>query len=214
MLGKVFDLFVQVEPSIDRSAGGLGIGLTLVERLVAMHGGSVSAQSEGLGKGSEFTVRLPLARKATLGAQVPAPLPLQEPAPVQKRRVVVVEDNEDVRALMKELLEDMGHEVALATDGLEGVTKVLEVLPDVALVDVGLPGIDGYEVARRVRATQEGNPLCLVALTGYGGADAKAMAREAGFDLHLAKPIHVDDLTRVIESPPGKRTGRPSGAAV
>jgi signal transduction histidine kinase/DNA-binding response OmpR family regulator len=214
MLGKVFDLFVQVEPSIDRSAGGLGIGLTLVERLVAMHGGSVSAQSEGLGKGSEFTVRLPLARKATLGAQVPAPLPLQEPAPVQKRRVVVVEDNEDVREMMKELLEDMGHEVALATDGLEGVTKVLELLPDVALVDVGLPGIDGYEVARRVRATQEGNPLCLVALTGYGGADAKAKAREAGFDLHLAKPIHVDDLTRVIESPPGKGTGRPSGTAV
>jgi CheY-like chemotaxis protein/two-component sensor histidine kinase len=207
MLDKVFDMFVQIDKSIDRSGGGLGIGLTLVERLVGMHGGTVTAHSEGLGKGSEFVVRLPLAHRALRAIPTPGPRPLQVLPLQRRRRVLVVEDNEDARDMLKELLEDMGHEVEVATNGLEGAAKVLDVRPDVALVDVGLPGIDGYEVARRVRAAKGGDTLYLVALTGYGGAEAKIKALEAGFDLHLVKPINMSDLPRVLD---GSRESRPS----
>ncbi|WP_239470569.1 ATP-binding protein [Archangium violaceum] len=203
MLDKVFEMFVQVDKSIDRAGGGLGIGLTLVERLVGMHGGTITARSEGLGRGSEFIVRLPLGRQVPLSIQPPSPLPLAAPASPQKRRVLLVEDSPDVREMMKELLEDLGHEVAVATNGLEGAEKVLEVRPDVALVDVGLPGIDGYEVARRVRASKDGGSFYLVALTGYGGSEARSKALEAGFDVHLVKPIDVDDLPRVLEGSRG-----------
>jgi signal transduction histidine kinase len=201
MLDKVFDMFVQVSPSIDRSSGGLGIGLTLVKRLVGMHGGTVSAHSAGLGKGSEFVVRLPLAVPASRPVPAaPRAVPaLREASPPPRRRVVVVEDREDVREMLKELLEELGHEVEEAADGLEGAAKVLEVLPDVALVDVGLPGIDGFELARRVRASQQGGSLYLVALTGYGGSEVRAKALEAGFDLHLVKPLNVSDLPQVLD---------------
>ncbi|MDC0710259.1 ATP-binding protein [Stigmatella sp. ncwal1] len=200
MLGRVFDLFVQVDPSLDRSGGGLGIGLTLVDRLVALHGGSISVHSEGLGQGSEFTVRLPLPPRKAAAARAPVPIPPPAQRALPKRRVVVIEDNDDVRDIMKELLEDQGHEVEVASNGLDGVAKVLAVLPDVAFVDVGLPGIDGFEVARRVRATKEGASLYLVALTGYGGSEAKMKAQHAGFDLHLVKPINFQDLPRIMES--------------
>ncbi|SEM59543.1 Signal transduction histidine kinase [Stigmatella aurantiaca] len=200
MLSRVFDLFVQVDPSIDRSGGGLGIGLTLVDRLVAMHGGTVSVHSEGLGKGSEFRVRLPLPPRQDAAPRAPPPGARRSPENPSKRRVVVVEDNEDVRDIMKELLEDQGHEVEVATHGLAAVETLLAVLPDVAFVDVGLPGIDGFEVARRVRATPEGASLFLVALTGYGGPEAKAKAQQAGFNLHLVKPINFQDLPRIMES--------------
>ncbi len=203
MLDKVFEMFVQVDKSIDRSGGGLGIGLTLVRQLVGMHGGTITARSEGLGRGSEFVVRLPLVRQAPLAVQAPAPLPIAAPASPRKHRVLVVEDSPDVREMMKELLEDLGHEVEVATNGLEGVAKVLEVRPDVALVDVGLPGIDGYEVARRVRASADGGSLFLVALTGYGGSEARSKALEAGFNVHLVKPIDVDDLPRLLEASRG-----------
>ena len=202
MLDTVFDMFVQVSPSIDRSSGGLGIGLTLVKRLVGMHGGSVSAHSAGLGQGSEFVVRLPLAAQAPRAVQ--APRVVQAASRPSKRRVVVVEDREDVREMLKELLEDLGHEVEEAADGLAGAAKVLEVCPDVALVDVGLPGIDGYELARRVRAAQQGRSLYLVALTGYGGSEVRTKALEAGFDLHLVKPLDVGDLPRILDGSAGR----------
>jgi PAS domain S-box-containing protein len=205
MLRHVFELFVQVDPSIDRSGGGLGIGLTLVDRLVAMHAGTVSAHSQGVGQGSEFVVRLPLSRKSAVASQQPVAAVSSQPSVSPRRRVVVVEDNEDVREMMKELLEDMGHEVELASDGLSGAAKLMALRPDVALVDVGLPGIDGYEVARRVRASLEGGALYMVALTGYGGAEARAQAREAGFNLHLSKPVQISDLIRILESSPGKQ---------
>ncbi|WP_257457947.1 ATP-binding protein [Archangium lipolyticum] len=207
MLDKVFEMFVQVDKSIDRAGGGLGIGLTLVERLVGMHGGTITARSEGLGRGSEFIVRLPLSRQAPLAVQTPSFLPLAAPASPRKRRVLLVEDSPDVREMMQELLEELGHEVEVATNGLEGAAKVLDVRPDVALVDVGLPGIDGYEVARRVRASKDGGSFYLVALTGYGGSEARSKALEAGFDVHLVKPIDVDDLPRVLE---GSRRDAPT----
>jgi signal transduction histidine kinase len=199
MQDKVFELFFQVTPSIDRSSGGLGIGLTLVKRLVDMHGGTVHVYSEGPGQGSEFTVRLPLPRQKARVPQAPRPSALELPLFHPRRRVLVVEDRAAVRETLRVLLESMGHEVAVATNGLEGVTQALTLLPDVALVDVGLPGIDGYELARRVRASTNGASLFLVALTGYGGSEAQSRAREAGFDLHLVKPLHESDLLRLLE---------------
>ena len=200
MLEKVFELFVQMDKSLDRSGGGLGIGLTLVRKLVGLHGGRVSAHSEGPGRGTEFVVRLPLLRQKAPDLALAPPAPPPPQAPPGALRVLVVEDGEDVREMMKELLELMGHEVEVATDGLEGVEKMLALRPDVALVDVGLPGIDGYEVARRVRAAPGGGQLSLIALTGYGGQEARTRALDAGFDLHLVKPVNVNDLPRVLES--------------
>ena len=197
MLDSVFDMFVQVFPTVDRTTGGLGLGLTLVRRLVEMHGGSVVAQSEGTGKGSEFVVRLPLTRKSSTREDPKVASPVAT-VPFLRRRILLVEDSEDVRDTLKDFLEDLGHEVTVAKDGLEGATLLLELRPEVALVDVGLPSIDGYEVARRVRATPGGEGLYLVALTGYGGADAKAKAEGAGFDLHLTKPVNLDRLSQLV----------------
>jgi signal transduction histidine kinase/ActR/RegA family two-component response regulator len=195
MLDKVFELFVQVDQSLDRTLGGLGLGLTLVKQLVQMHGGEVEAKSPGLNQGSEFTVRLPLA--PTVGEstnRVAHDLP-SSGAPC---RIVLVEDAEDLREGMKELLEQLGHEVAVAADGLEGVSLFLRETADIGLVDVGLPGIDGYEVARRVRAAARIPRIFLIAITGYGGPEARRLAAEAGFDLHLTKPINFTDLPNLL----------------
>jgi signal transduction histidine kinase len=201
MLDKVFELFVQVSPSLDRISGGLGLGLTLVKRLVEMHGGVVRARSEGLAKGSEFLVRLPLSTCTCPTAQTLGG-PNIEPVVVQgRKRVLIVEDADDSRDILREILEDFGHEVSVAKNGVEGAARILELRPDVALVDVGLPGIDGYEVARRVRAAPNGADLYLVALTGYGGAEDKARAQTAGFDRHLTKPINIGELPQVMSGP-------------
>jgi len=200
MLDKVFDMFVQVSPSLDRSSGGLGLGLTLVKRLIEMHGGVVVARSEGQAKGSEFRVRLPLPKFVGPAAEAKAAPRTQPPLTYDKRRVLIVEDADDSRDILREILEDFGHEVSVAKNGLEGAARILELRPDVALVDVGLPGIDGYEVARRVRAAPNGADLYLVALTGYGGAEDKAKARSAGFDRHLTKPISMGELPQVVSA--------------
>ncbi|WP_437293047.1 ATP-binding protein [Sorangium sp. So ce426] len=208
MLERVFELFTQVDQTIDRSTGGLGLGLTLVRRLVEMHGGSVVAESAGPGLGSEFIVRLPLGRGAAPqlapgaapplapGAEPPAAPPPAEAA--ERRRVLVVEDVEDVRRVMSEFIEALGHEVTVAVDGLDGVTKLLELRPEVAFIDIGLPDIDGHEVARRARAAPGGGALCLVAISGYGGPEDQARSRQAGFDLHLTKPVGGATLRQVL----------------
>ena len=199
MLDKVFDMFLQVSPSIDRSTGGLGLGLTLVRRLVEMHDGSVVAHSSGEGKGSEFVVRLPLSKDPAAQVEPRSESPDGAAAPPLKRRIVLVEDSDDVRDTLKEFLKELGHEVFAVDNGVDGAAKLLEIRPDVALVDVGLPGIDGYEVARRVRSQPGGEKLYLIALTGYGGPDARAKAESAGFDLHLTKPVNVNELPRVLD---------------
>jgi signal transduction histidine kinase/ActR/RegA family two-component response regulator len=201
MLDRVFELFTQVSPGIDRSTGGLGLGLTLVKHLVEMHGGSVSALSTGLGQGSEFAIRLPLWNDP-LAATAAGPEPPKQAADVDRRRVVLVEDSDDVRELLKECIEQLGHEVLVAEDGVLGVDLIAREWPDVALVDVGLPGIDGYEVARRVRAQVRGQGVRLIALTGYGGEDVAKAARAAGFDEHVTKPIDMDRLRDVLALPP------------
>jgi signal transduction histidine kinase len=199
MLDKVFDVFVQVSPSLDRSSGGLGLGLTLVKRLIEMHEGSVVARSEGLGKGSEFLVRLPLRTRSQRELEFKR-LPLAPPTTVRrKQRVLIVEDSDEFREALQEMLEDLGHEVFVARDGVTGLSRILELRPDLALVDLGLPGIDGYELARRVRAAENGAERYLVALTGYGGAADRAEAQRAGYDRHLTKPISLDELLRVID---------------
>ena len=220
MLDKIFDVFVQVTPAIDRSTGGLGVGLTLVKRMVELHGGTVRARSEGPGRGSEFEVRLPLAPEELTGAQNAKVSARPLPVFTGKRRVLMVEDGDDLRNACQAFLAKLGHEVAVAVDGLEGVAKILELLPDVSFVDVGLPGIDGYEVARRVRASPGGDQLYLVAVTGYDGSDAKEKVREAGFNLHLTKPVDGSEVANLVSSshkrgpgsielsevPPGPRT--------
>lgn len=196
MIERVFDLFFQGERSLDRSQGGLGIGLTLVRRLVEMHGGSVAASSDGLGRGSTFIVRLP--RRATPGGAAPAAAPAASRARGVRRRVLVVEDNSDTREMLRQVLAMQGHEVHVARDGAEAVEQALRLRPDIALVDVGLPGLDGYAVARAIRAAPAGDAMRLVAVTGYGRAEDRRAAEAAGFDGHVVKPLSPEMLAGIV----------------
>jgi PAS domain S-box-containing protein len=191
-LASLYRPFVQGAQPADREQHGLGLGLALVERLAVLHGGSVSAKSEGMGKGSTFTIVLPLAVRQ---AAPEAPTAARKAV---RRRVLVVEDQDDSREALKLLLEAEGHEVAFTADGAKAVEEVARFRPDFALVDVGLPGMDGYEVARRVRELPEGKTLKLIALTGFGGDKYRRRAKEAGFDLHVVKPISYEQLVRVF----------------
>ncbi|GMT97615.1 hypothetical protein KH5H1_17340 [Corallococcus caeni] len=194
-LPAMFELFAQADTSLERSRGGLGIGLTLVRTLVRMHGGSVDATSGGLGQGSEFVVRLPLLPADRVPRSTGANLMDTRRA----RRILLVEDNSDARQSMRELLELWGHQVAVAQDGMQGVALALEHAPELALVDIGLPGLDGYQVARTLRA-RVGQQLRLVALSGYGDPEAYQQALKAGFDVHLTKPVRPADLDRVLSN--------------
>jgi signal transduction histidine kinase len=195
MLESIFDLFTQSDVSIDRSKGGLGIGLTLVKRLVEMHGGTVKAFSEGLGKGARFEARLPLV--AGDSAEVRA---TRAHAAATPRRVLVAEDGEDTREALGILLREWKHEVVFASDGPEAVRVARDEKPDVALIDIGLPGFDGYTVARQIRGegSDWARQVRLIALTGYGQASDRRRAMEAGFDLHLLKPVDPVKLEDVL----------------
>jgi signal transduction histidine kinase/CheY-like chemotaxis protein len=198
MLTRIFDLFMQGEISIDRTAGGMGVGLTLVKKLVHLHHGTVRAYSRGRDSGSEFVVRLPLAPAATAAA----PRPVSPPAvPSEPRRILLIEDNADIRDLLRIKLRQLGHDVEAAEDGPSGLGKLLASPPDIALVDIGLPGISGYEIARQARQTL-GSQVYLVALTGYGQAEDKERALAAGFDVHLTKPPDFVDLQNVLARVP------------
>ena len=194
LLGKIFDLFVQGERTLDRAQGGLGIGLTLTRALVEMHGGTVEARSAGTGQGAAFTIRLPEIAPPASPVRAPASAP---PARVA-RRILVIEDNTDAREMLRAQLERDGHEVHGAPDGPSGLEAAAAVRPDVVLIDIGLPGLDGYDVARRIRATAWGKSMLLVALTGYGQADDRRDALEAGCDLHVTKPVMPDRLAEII----------------
>ena len=201
-LPYVFDMFTQFHASIDRSAGGLGIGLALVKSLVELHGGTVSATSEGLGYGSEFTVRLPRALEETQRSAAAATDSRSPTArPSTGRDILIIEDNGDARDMLRTVLEMEGHRVTAAEDGLTGVDLAISTQPEIALVDIGLPGIDGYEVARRLRQ-HLGDEVMLVALTGYGQPEDRRQARAAGFDAHLTKPIDQDALAEVLAVSP------------
>ncbi len=194
---RVFDLFVQGDRELDRSLGGLGIGLTLVRQLAQMHGGTASVRSEGPGKGSEFIVRLPAIQAPAQDAGR-----REERDPVPACSVLVVEDNDDARETLQMLLELAGHAVSSERDGPSGLRAALENRPDVMLVDIGLPKMDGYEVARRVRDAADGAHPYMVAITGYGTPDDRQRAIDAGFDAHLVKPVDFDALTEVLRHRP------------
>ena len=198
VLPHVFELFVQADHSLERTRGGMGIGLTLVKKLVELHGGDVIARSDGLGKGSEFELRLPL----TAAPEIAEPMPRVERVEraAERRSILVVEDNADAREMLQAVLEIAGHRVEVARDGLTGVERALAGGHDLAIVDIGLPGLNGYEVAQRIRAGLDGRrpPLYLIALTGYGGREQRDRAIGAGFDVHIVKPVNPDTLLRLI----------------
>lgn len=199
LLPHVFDVFVQGAISIDRSQGGLGIGLSLVRRLVELHGGTVSATSGGPGSGSTFQIRLPRTEAAPVHDKGP-----DIDASGSKATILLIEDNDDGREMMATMLESFGYPVLQARDGLEGVRIATNRRPDVALVDIGLPGIDGYEVARRLRADAQTRGVRLIALTGYGLAEDQRRVLEAGFDLHLVKPVELAALLEQLGEPIGQ----------
>jgi PAS domain S-box-containing protein len=202
LLTRAFDLFVQETRSLDRAQGGLGIGLTLVRTLVKMHGGSVRAFSEGLGRGSELVVRLPLAPRA--GSFPPAPAPKRSDRPGVSLRVLIVDDNVDAAEVLGQLLEIMGHEIAVAHDGPAALAAAAATPPDLILLDIGLPGMDGYEIAARLRAAGH-TSAALVALTGYGRENDFRRSRAAGFDHHLVKPVSLAQLQKIIADLGGRR---------
>jgi signal transduction histidine kinase/ActR/RegA family two-component response regulator len=192
LLPRVFDLFVQGTRTLDRSQGGLGIGLSIVRRLVEMHGGDVAVESAGEGMGTRVTIRLPLAE--TAGATVDSTaVPKAKP-----RRILVVDDNEDAANSLAMVLAIDGHETATAFNGLQALERTRAFKPDVVLLDIGLPGIDGYEVAHRIQASGAGRTMRLVALTGYGQEEDREKARLAGFADHLVKPVEYATLQRAI----------------
>ncbi len=198
MLPHIFDMFVQVNPSLDRTQSGLGIGLTLVSRLTAMHGGRVEARSAGLGKGSTFSVRLPVA----LESYAEHRQSVRPAAPVPHRRVLIVDDNVDAAESLSMLLGTLGHDTQLAHDGEQALDAVQAFQPDVVLLDIGLPRVNGYEVARRIRRMSSGEGPHLIALTGWGQAEDRRRAQEAGFDHHVTKPVELSVLSGLLAAEP------------
>jgi CheY-like chemotaxis protein len=196
MLPRVFDLFVQADKSLDRSQGGLGIGLTLVKRLVALHGGTVEARSEGIGHGSEFVVRLPVV------AEVSGLKPEDAPAPAQKTqnplRVLTVDDNVDTAESLAMLLKLFGHETRVAHTGQRALQMAVAEKPDVLVLDIGLPGMSGYQVAERIRQQGELVNVRLIAVSGYGQDADRERARVAGFNHHLMKPVNPARLQELL----------------
>jgi CheY-like chemotaxis protein/anti-sigma regulatory factor (Ser/Thr protein kinase) len=193
----VFDLFTQADRSLERRQGGLGIGLTLVQRLVEMHGGRVEAASEGPGRGSEFTIHLP---RLALEAPDPAPAPAPDRPAGPGRRVLVVDDQPDSSESLALLLRLRGHEVRTASDGSSALEEFARYRPEVVFLDLGLPGMSGYEVARRLRTMPEARDVRLVALTGYGTEADREKTRAAGFDVHLAKPVDPQAVETLLVS--------------
>jgi CheY-like chemotaxis protein len=200
LLPRVFDLFSQGEGAAGQSQGGLGIGLALVRRLVEMHGGQVEATSEGRDRGTQITIRLPIETNIAAGLRRDA----DDEAPRVTCRVLVVDDNEDAASTLAMLVKELGGESRSATNGFEAISCVTEFEPDVVLLDIGMPGIDGYETCRRMRQTPSGARATVVALTGWGQDDDKQRALDAGFDLHLTKPADPVKVAQLL-------TGLPCG---
>jgi len=200
MLPRIFGSFVQVKTG----GGGLGVGLTLARRLVEMHGGSITARSQGVGRGSEFEVHIPIA---PVTGDAPHPVAREKSAPFflepaaldERMRIVVIDDNDDIRETMQQRLQSLGHLVDVAADGLSGVELVLRERPQVALVDIGMPGLDGYQVAQKLRAELDATQLRLVAMTGFGQSTDRDRALAAGFDSHLIKPARTEQIQRALK---------------
>ncbi len=196
MLSHIFELFTQVDQTLERSQGGLGIGLTLVKQLVELHDGAIEVSSDGPGLGSEFVVRLPLLVEQH--AKVHAEAPMRSIGAIASRRILVVDDNEDSAKSLAKLLSIAGHETRIAFDGLDAVAAAEEFRPDVVLLDIGLPRLNGFEACRRIREKAWGREITLVALTGWGQDEDRLKAKDAGFDHHLVKPPEYTALTKIL----------------
>jgi CheY-like chemotaxis protein len=194
LLPFIFDLYVQADRTLDHAQGGLGIGLTLVRRLVELHGGTIVASSAGEGQGSRFVVRLKRTASTEPASGLSAPVERR----AKPRRVLLIEDDADAREMLRMTLELAGHAVYAAPDGLRGLELLNVVRPDVGIIDIGLPAMDGYEVAKRIRTLPHGRRMLLLALTGYGSPTDATRAFEHGFDHHLVKPIDPDRLASLI----------------
>jgi CheY-like chemotaxis protein len=196
MLSRVFEMFVRVDNRLERAEGGLGVGLTLARRLAELHGGTLEARSAGLGHGSEFLLRL-----KTIPAPHTRPLPAKQAAnalPSGRRRVLVVDDNVDHAESMATLLRLEGHEVHTAYDGLKALDAVSAMRPEVVLLDIGMPGLNGYETARRIRARSDAAGIKLIALSGWGQPRDRELSEQAGFDHHLVKPVEPVELQKLM----------------
>ena len=197
MLARLFEPFAQADTTLDRSKGGLGLGLTLAKGLVDLHGGTITAHSAGVGRGAEFVVRLALAPEETVSGE---PVRPRTAAPGGRRRVLIIEDNIDAADSLREALQFSEHEVEVAYTGPAGIAKARACKPEVVLCDIGLPGMDGFEVARTFRADNALKGTRLVALSGYALPEDLQRAQEAGFDQHLAKPPSMESLEEVLVS--------------
>ena len=194
LLPAIFDMYVQADRTLDRARGGLGIGLTLVRRLVELHGGTIVASSEGEGRGSRFIVRMKQIPSAGTSAGLSRPRERR----ARTRRVLLIEDSADAREMLRTMLELAGHVVFDAADGARGLELLTVVQPDVGIIDIGLPGMDGYQLAKRIREEPQGRGMLLLALTGYSVPADATLSPDRGFDYHLVKPIDLDQLTRLL----------------
>jgi CheY-like chemotaxis protein len=197
LLPHVFEIFTQGSRSLDRADGGLGLGLTVAQRLVEMHGGSIEVKSDGAGWGSEFTIALPRSRADCVDAAEPAPA-----RAAGSRRIMIVEDQRDAAEMLALLLTAQAHQVHIAPDGHAALQSVGQFHPDVMLIDIGLPGMSGYDLAERIRRDPSLAHVLLVALTGYGGPDDRIRALECGFDHHVVKPIDEAALEELLRTTP------------
>jgi PAS domain S-box-containing protein len=202
LMPRIFELFAQGEQGMDRQHGGLGIGLAIVRRMVDEHGGRVEAVSEGVGRGSRFIVRLPRVEGEAISQAPPASS--MPPPDVVPKRVLVVDDNEDASAMLSALLAAFGHETRVAVDGLHALEIAHEFEPDIVLLDIGLPGLDGFHVARRLRKIPGCEQIPIVAITGYAAESDRERALRSGFSDHMAKPVDLDALKRAVEMAPGR----------
>ena len=199
VLPRVFDMFTQVHQSIERSRGGLGVGLTLVKRLAELHGGNVEARSKGLGEGSEFVIRLPILAESADGLALSDQI-LEREVPLIPQRVLIVDDNRDAADTLARMLQLLGNEVRCAYSALDALQTGASFIPDVILLDIGLPGINGYDAARRIRKEEWGSRVVLIAVTGWGQPDDRRRSREAGFDHHFVKPVAAATLIGLLAS--------------
>jgi len=212
LLPRIFDLFTQLDRRSDHALSGLGIGLALVRRLLEMHGGTISARSEGAGTGSEFVIRLPLLAETAMRPE--AENDAQQPElPAIPRRILLADDNADALESLATVLRLRGHEVFSASDGAIALEAASRHVPEVALLDIGMPLLDGYEVARRIRAQEWGKAMTLVALTGWGQDADRRRSREAGFDTHLVKPLDLDQLSHLLAQLPEPVTATATATA-
>ncbi len=203
MLPEIFNMFSQVEGSLSKSQGGLGIGLTLVRQLVEMHGGTVNVKSEGLNKGSEFVVRLPASSESA--EPTITELPVLETTDASPRRILIVDDNEDSALTLSMLFEITGDETQTVYDGRAAVQTAETFRPDVALLDIGLPELNGYEAAQQIRQSTWGKDIILIALTGWSQEEDRQKSSAAGFDAHMVKPIDHDELQHLLDELMGQR---------